>query len=301
MFLNFIFFVMRGCFHFNHIKFLHVRFTCYNQNNQSSGKKVQEIERKYLLQDSILSLIDKHALKKHKITQFYTTITPLKGVRYRKMDDRYYKTVKHGTGPAREEIEKEITKKKFKKRYKKHINKPIAKERYFFNLEGIEYSIDVFKKDLKGLYILEVEFPDIESFETFELPKFFQTHVLKDVSFNEGFRNKNLALLGKPDTVSDTEKLFIELDRKNHDELERFFIPNLPPIDALRVILYKFSLSTLYYKDRILKGGDVEDLHQFRISIRKSRAFLKEFDFLFPKISSCAVRFSFMLSRTFWE
>jgi hypothetical protein len=48
---------------------------------------MKEIERKYLLKDSITSLIEKYALKKHKITQFYTIITPLKGVRYRQMDD----------------------------------------------------------------------------------------------------------------------------------------------------------------------------------------------------------------------
>jgi len=39
---------------------------------------VKEIERKYLLKDSILSVVDEYALKKHKITQFYTIIHPLK-------------------------------------------------------------------------------------------------------------------------------------------------------------------------------------------------------------------------------
>jgi len=81
----------------------------------SVGKE-KEIERKYLLKDSIISLIHEHSLKKHKITQFYTTITPSKGVRYRQMDDRYFKTVKHGTGASREEEEVEITKKKFQKK-----------------------------------------------------------------------------------------------------------------------------------------------------------------------------------------
>lgn len=75
----------------------------------------------------------------------------------------------------------------------------------------------------------------------------------------------------------------MELDTKSHDELDSYFIPNLSPVDAIRVILYKFSLSILYYKDRILNNSDSEDLHQFRVNIRKSRAFLKEFKFLLPK------------------
>jgi len=77
--------------------------------------------------------------------------------------------------------------------------------------------------------------------------------------------------------------IFRELDRKNIDELDSYFISNLLSLDALRVILYKYSLSILFYKERILLYDDDEDLHQFRINIRKSRAFLKEFDFLFPK------------------
>ena len=244
---------------------------------------MKEIERKYLLKDSILSLIDKYALKKHKITQFYTTITPQRGVRYRQMDDRYFKTVKHGTGASREEEELEITKKKFKKKFNDRINDAIRKDRYLFQFEGKEYSIDVFKKSLKGLYLLEIEFPDINTFETFDLPKILQIHVIKDVSFDESFRNKNIVLNGRPATVSKLDHIFRELETKNSDALDTYFISNLSPIDALRVILYKFSLLILFYKENILQYDDPEDLHQFRVNIRKSRAFLKEFGFLFPK------------------
>jgi CHAD domain-containing protein len=77
--------------------------------------------------------------------------------------------------------------------------------------------------------------------------------------------------------------IFRKLDRKNIEELDSYFITNLLSLDALRIILYKYSLSILFYKERILLYDDDEDLHQFRINIRKSRAFLKEFDFLFPK------------------
>jgi len=78
------------------------------------------------------------------------------------------------------------------------------------------------------------------------------------------------------------ENIFAELHTQSQDELDRYFIPDLSPIDALRVILYKYSLLILYYKKCILDHGESEDLHQFRVNIRKSRAFLKEFKFLFP-------------------
>ena len=74
-----------------------------------------------------------------------------------------------------------------------------------------------------------------------------------------------------------------ELDTKTIEELDSYFIPALPAPYAIRVILYKFSCSILLYKEQIILHDNAEDLHQFRINIRKSRAFLKEFSFLFPK------------------
>jgi CHAD domain-containing protein len=79
------------------------------------------------------------------------------------------------------------------------------------------------------------------------------------------------------------DSIFKTLEAKSMDELDAYFIPNLSPIDALRVILYKFLLSILFYKERILLYDVEEDLHQLRVNIRKSRAFLKEFSFLFPE------------------
>ena len=244
--------------------------------------KMKEIKRIYLLKNSITSLINKYGLKKHKITEFYTTISPLRAVSYIKMNDSYFKIVTHGAEATEDGEELAVTKKKFKKRFKERINEAIYKERYLFNFEGREYVIDRFKKALKGLYLLEVKCPDIESFEAFELPEVLQTHMITDISFNDNFKSKSLVLNGSPDSVSRLESIFTELNTKSHDELDRYFIPDLLPIDALRIILYKFSLLVLYYKERILDHGEAEDLHQFRISIRKSRAFLKEFKFLFP-------------------
>ncbi|WP_295418824.1 CHAD domain-containing protein [Sulfurovum sp.] len=244
---------------------------------------MKEIERKYLLKDSILSLIHNYTPEKHRITQFYTTITPDKGVRYRQMDDRYFKTTKHGTGASREEDEVEISKTKFHKKMKDRIKEPVKKERYIFNLEGKEYSIDVFKKNLKGLYLLEIEFPSMKAFEQFEPPDILKAHVIKDVSFDESYKNKNMVLHGKPHTAYDLDSIFTELDKKNIDALDAYFISNLSDIDAIRVILYKFSLYILAYKNRIILNDNTEELHQFRVYIRKSRAFLKEFAFLFPK------------------
>jgi len=244
---------------------------------------MKEIEKKYLLKDSVLSLIREYDLDTHKITQFYTTITAKKGVRYRQMGEHYFKTIKHGVGACRDEDEVEISEKKFLKKLQHRINEPIQKNRYMFQYKGAEYSIDIFKKELKGFYILEIEFPSMKAFKKFKLPKLFKEHVIKDVSFDEAFRNKNIVLHGRPQNDVALSTIFKALKTKSIDELDVYFIPNLSPINALRAILYKFSLSILFYKERVIAYDEEEDLHQFRVNIRKSRAFLKEFDFLFTK------------------
>ena len=77
--------------------------------------------------------------------------------------------------------------------------------------------------------------------------------------------------------------------RKTMKETEKRYLPkdsdlsSTDAVDALRVILYNYSNAILSYKTRILLHDDPEDLHKFRVNIRKSRAFLKEFAFLFPE------------------
>ena len=78
----------------------------------------------------------------------------------------------------------------------------------------------------------------------------------------------------------DIQALFEQLSAKDGEELDDYFSPNLAVTDVLRVILYKFFLLVDFYKERIVLFDNAEDLHQFRVNIRKSRAFLKEFDFL---------------------
>lgn len=67
------------------------------------------------------------------------------------------------------------------------------------------------------------------------------------------------------------------------DEKEAYFNADFPASKALRIILLKFYLNILYYRDRLLETHEDEDLHQFRVNIRKSRAFIKTFGFLFER------------------
>jgi CHAD domain-containing protein/CYTH domain-containing protein len=216
-----------------------------------------EIERKYLLKPSVLELRIPGTYCV-AITQFYTHVSPNKSVRYRSVEGSYFKTVKIGTGGIREEREKEISAKRYKKRQKKRIGLFIKKRRCFFAIDGVEYSVDIYEKPLQNLYVLEVEFVDEEAYRNFSLPDQIKTHVLKEVTDDACYKNKNLALFGAPLAEEDPARALGQVLQK----------------------LQKLFSKTLSYRQKVLACDDEEDLHQFRVSLRTAVSLLENFSLL---------------------
>lgn len=224
---------------------------------------MKEIERKYLLNRSILEFLDKTSTSHKKITQFYIKVTPGKSVRFRKYGSEYYKCTKHGTGGVREEMEKEVSQKVYKKNLKKRIGRRIKKIRYLFKLESDEYSVDVYKKPFVDLYVMEIEFESIAAYENYVLPSTLEMVVEKEVTKDEAYKNKNLALFGLL-----------------HKESE---VNENGSADALVQVFEKLLSDIYLYREKLLAGGDDEDLHQFRIACRRSVVLMGEFKLLYEK------------------
>jgi len=226
---------------------------------------MKEIERKYLLNRSILEFLDKTSTSYKKITQFYIKATANKSLRFRKYGSKYYKCIKYGTGGIREEIEEEVSKKVYKKNLKKRIGRSIKKIRYLFKLDSYEYSVDVYKKQLENFYVMEVEFENIAAYENFVLPSTLKVYVEKEVTDDEAYKNKNLALFGLPYEESEAKEK-----------------------GSAHVLMQVFEklLSDIYlYREKLLTDGDDEDLHQFRIACRRSVVLMGEFRLLYEEES----------------
>ena len=224
---------------------------------------MKEIERKYLLNRSILEFLDKTSTSHKNITQFYTKATANKSLRFRKYGSQYYRCIKHGTGGVREEIEKEVSSKVYKKNLKKRIGRSIKKIRYLFKLDSYEYSVDVYKKPLVDLYVMEVEFESIAAYENYVLPSTLEMVVEKEVTYDEAYKNKSLALFGLP-----------------YEESE---VNENGSVDALVQVFEKLLSDIYLYREKLLTGGDDEDLHQFRIACRRSVVLMGEFKLLYEK------------------
>jgi len=151
-----------------------------------------EIERKFLVKE-LPPEIDFYPHS--EIIQGYLMITD-NGVevRLRKKGGRCYHTVKSGSGLVRKEAEKEISEAEFLEHWPETEGKRIEKVRSEIEYEEHIIELDIYSGDLAGLVVAEVEFDSEEESSHFAPPEWFGEEVTDD----ERYKNKNLALNGKP-------------------------------------------------------------------------------------------------------
>ncbi len=222
---------------------------------------MQEIERKYLLSKTIISFLKTISPRCEKYTQFYTKVTSTKSTRYRKIGKKYFQTKKVGTGGIRKELEREVSLRFYEKKMQKRIGHIIKKKRCLFVLDDFEYSVDIYKNPIAPLYILEVEFSDIETYEAFHLPAQLNSHIVREVTEDEVYKNKNLALFGLPLGENSPKRMGIVFPK----------------------ILKQLFQQIIKYRQKVCSEGDEEDLHQLRIALRKTVVILNAFSFIFEK------------------
>lgn len=246
-----------------------------------------EIEKKYLLKSAdIVKILSDEGLnfEKKSITQIYTRIDKNSEVRLRKINSSYVMTTKEGQGLKRNEREEVISEKLFKLAKKSAIGDYIKKTRYLFKLQNLPTCIDIYDDKFKNLAILEIEFPDEMMANSYQLLPMFKNEIIKDVTLDEAYKNKNLALFGRVDFKSgiSLQSIFQSLKK---EPFKYKFLLDLPSAicayDGIRTIYYSLYEKILFYQNTFLKTNDVEALHQFRVNIRKTRSLLQSMQGVF--------------------
>ncbi|KAA3688071.1 CYTH domain-containing protein, partial [Campylobacter fetus] len=193
---------------------------------------VLEIERKFLLNNGFMQIalmLEGVEFKKVNILQFYTKIAPNYEVRFRKTANEFIKTIKIGKGLIRQENETVISEKEFQKQRKNSIANQISKSRYIFKLNNFPCNIDIYNDCLSDLAIFEIEFMKKSDADVFVLPEFLKNYINKEITFDERYKNKNLALFGLPDFKFNYKKTVKMVEKLNHIKL--FFGKNISSYD----------------------------------------------------------------------
>jgi adenylate cyclase len=147
-----------------------------------------EIERKWLVDDP------PHDLTQHpsqQIDQGYLAIDrDGTEVRVRRSDGVTVMTIKQGGGRTRAEEEFAIPADRFERLWPLTANRRVQKRRYRIpGPDGLTFELDDYGGDHQGLVVVETEFPDERSAESFSTPAWFGREVTDDPRY----KNQNLA------------------------------------------------------------------------------------------------------------
>ncbi len=154
--------------------------------------KYQEIERKFLIKKLPK---DFKKYPSQLFVQGYIMVgDDGSEVRIRKEGREAYLTVKSAGDLLREERATKLTRKQLKSLWPLTIGRRIEKIRYKIKLANKIAYLDIYKGRLKGLKIVEVEFNSVKEAKGFKPPEWFG----KEVTYDERYKNKNLAINGKP-------------------------------------------------------------------------------------------------------
>jgi adenylate cyclase len=168
------------------------RMNNFESNPQEKKEQPKEIERKFLIQSLPENL---NSFPHKEINQGYIAITEAgTEVRLRKKGDKYYQTVKSGSGKIRTENEIEMTREQYNVLWSATEGKRLEKTRYEIPNEAGLIELDVYHGNLTGLITAEIEFTSEEASENFVSPSWFGA----DVTENKSYKNQKLALEGIP-------------------------------------------------------------------------------------------------------
>ena len=146
-----------------------------------------EIERKFLIDKENLPE-NLEQFPRRQIEQGYLCTAPV--VRIRRQDDEYYLTYKSAGLMAREEYNLPLTEAAYRHLLPKADGIVIQKTRYEIPLEGgLTAEMDLFEGAHKGLMLVEVEFPSMESAMSFVPPDWFG----EDVTMSGEYQNSRLS------------------------------------------------------------------------------------------------------------
>lgn len=169
-----------------------------NPNTQNT----EEIERKFLVKSKPTIPPDAEI---QQITQAYLFVSDEREERIRRTESngrveytKTVKTTKDESGLQRGEDESPITEGEYKSLLLSAKGKIIDKTRYVIPHDnGLKLEYDIYEGSLKGLEVVEVEFPNVEASNQFTPPAWFGA----DVTSHKGLKNKNLAMKGIPEDL----------------------------------------------------------------------------------------------------
>ena len=168
-----------------------------SQPETKNSLQLKEIERKFSVKYLPYYLRLNEAPRQEIIQGYISNGAGRNTVRIRKKGERYEWTVKqkYGSNPMeRIELECEITKEQFDTMWPATEGRRLVKTRYYIPYAKNVIELDIFRGELEGNVLAEVEFTSVKDAESFNPPDWFGP----DVTMDSNYRNSSIAKNGFP-------------------------------------------------------------------------------------------------------
>ncbi len=149
-----------------------------------------EIERKFLVTETP----DLGGVESEEIEQGYLALGEDGEVRLRRRGDRHELTVKRGGGLARDEVEIELDRDRLDALWPLTEGRRLAKRRHRISHGDLVIELDLYRGELEGLAVAEIEFESEREAETFKPPSWLG----REVTGERRYLNESLATEGRP-------------------------------------------------------------------------------------------------------
>ncbi|MCR8683226.1 hypothetical protein [Campylobacter sp. LMG 17559] len=258
-----------------------------------------EVQRRFLIEnDDFIKILkeEKLAYSKDKIRVFFTRINPFCDIKYKKINQDYYQFTFYKLHDILDKKTHKISKKEFKHQKSKNaITNIIKKTRISFELDNTQFFLYNFKNNLKNLVILKVIFSAVEEAKRFDLPHFFKNY--KEITDDENFYSKNLALYGDLSKVFDSARCIKILDKQK--DINLHFPNQIQSFSAGKILLFVLLKNLKNDRLNFLKNSSEKNLEQCFISLKQICFCFDVFDTLFEKNiqNKLKQQFSFLINQ----
>ncbi|MCV3387394.1 hypothetical protein L8U00_02680 [Campylobacter sp. IFREMER_LSEM_CL2256] len=258
-----------------------------------------EVQRRFLIEnDDFIKILkeEKLAYSKDKIRVFFTRINPFCDIKYKKINQDYYQFTFYKLHDILDKKTHKISKKEFKHQKSKNaITNIIKKTRISFEIDNTQFFLYKFKNNLKNLVILKVIFSTVEEAKRFDLPHFFKNY--KEITDDENFYSKNLALYGDLSKIFDSVRCIKILDKQK--DINLHFPNQIQSFSAGKILLFVLLKNLKNDRLNFLKNSSEKNLEQCFISLKQICFCLDVFDTLFEKNiqNKLKQQFSFLINQ----
>jgi CYTH domain-containing protein len=149
-----------------------------------------EVERKFLVPEPP----DLAGTESNEIEQGYLAVGADGEVRLRRKGEALLLTAKRGAGISRDEAEVELDSDPFERLWPLTEGRRLHKRRHLIPDGDLTIELDVYKGDLEGLVVAEIEFASEDQAGRFEPPGW----IGEEVTGDERYLNETLATQGRP-------------------------------------------------------------------------------------------------------